>query len=315
MKLLALIIIILIISPGIVYSIATGNNLKNNGNYVNFQGTYDGNILNLSYENKILIKSINIFPNLNGNWLNNKIVNDFISKDFKLKIMNIKTPIIDIEGKGIYKILINFNNNTTIYKSISFNGFLIDSISCVSFVNNANISILNSTVYITTFNNFYIKIFLEINNTMGYMSQYIMSNEFDGYLYFNNGNITSDFVNSSIGILSFKIINNLFSLNLNFTEENGFLIIIMENLSNPLKIEINNVNFKESQLSSVLDNDQFTYNESNINGTFVYLVSLAGLNMPKNNLIFENLPFIILISIILVVTISGAFVINRMVKK
>ncbi|MGC8663820.1 MAG: hypothetical protein ACP5SF_04845 [Thermoplasmata archaeon] len=314
MKSTSITVIILIISSLLLTPYVLGQNIPIQKNYLNYYENSDGSISNLSYINKVIINSITFTPSEKGARFKEGIVSNFVSDHYKEKIFNTKSPIIDIQGNSHFKIKIVFNN-FSIQKAISFNGFFIDDINSVAFIKGANFSILNSTVTISTINNFYVKIFIENNKTIGEISQYIHTREFNGILYLNHYNLTYDFVNTSLSISSYNFQEKTFSFNFNLTNVYGFFIIVMNGFDNPLNIVVNGVLFKNTTLNNVAIGDSNSYDVNYLNGTYIYFLYISNLTKSSTNIINENLPLIVLITIITVVIISGAIAINKMVKK
>jgi|GEM_PF-2916242 len=313
MKLKSIIILIIIILSIILSSNSLGQSKNMQKNYVNFNEMANGDIFNLTYGNEIIINSITITPRIQGYWSDNGVQKQFLSERIREKIIGIKSPIIDIQGKGNVSIKIVFNN-VSLSKAISFNGFFINDINGLGFINGGNFYILNSTLYINSTKNLSLKIFIETNETVGEFSQYMQSNEFDGIIYLNTSILMVEFTNQSMEISSMKTNGETLSLSLIYNESDGFLILDLMGYEKPLNITINGISFKNSTINNVLNESVNSYAIENINGSYIYFIYLS--NISKNYIQENNIyEFFIIISAVFIVLLASAITLRKLVKK
>mgnify|MGYP001626162127 CR=1 FL=1 len=303
----------IIISSLILSSNSLGQSENMQKNYVKFNEMANGDIFNFTYGNEIIINSITITPRIQGYWSENGVQKQFLSERIREKIIGIKSPIIDIQAKGNVSIKIVFNN-LSLSKAISFNGFFINNINGIGFINGGNFYILNSTLYINSTKNLSVKIFIETNETIGEFSQYMQSNEFDGIIYLNTSILTVEFTNQSMEISSMKINGETLSLSIISNESDGFLILDLMGYEKPLNITINGISFKNSTMNNVVNESVNSYAIKSINDSIIYFIYLS--NIPGNYFQQNNIyEFSFVLSVLFIVLLASAITLRKLVKK
>lgn len=308
MKIISVIMSIIIFTT--IFSISTAQN-GNNSN-INFINDSNGSVFNYSYNGKVVIQSIQMYPEHYGYWINNGNVYKFVSNNIKIELLNFNSPVINIFGTGPITISIIFESNLT--KAISFNGFFINNFNGIVFIRGGIYYINGSELIFNSRGFFSIKIILENTITFGKFSIYMQTNYLEGILFLNNGNYTYEIINENFSIGYVKFQHESLSLILNLNGTKGFFFIVSKTdfIKN---IIVNNQNFKMSNISNISQGQTGTFAYNYTNGSYVYLLYLNGeesINQGMNKPFILNLIFI---SIILIIILAGAVTVLRVIKK
>lgn len=315
MKLKPAIFSLMIISSIIFSACSIGQNENFEKSYVNFSEMPDGGIYNFTYKNETIINSITILPHPQGYWSVNGIQKQFIGENIRVSVIGIKSPIIDIESRGNVMIKIIFNN-FSISQVISFNGFLINDLNCVAFVNGGSFHIFNSTVIINSTTHLLLKIFIENNESIGLFSQYMQSNEFEGIVYMDKNTSIFEFINESINVSYLKIKGETIFLELGLNETDGFVILDLIGYDRPLNLTVNGIAFRNTTIVNVTNGSANSYSIMNVNGSYVYLIYISGIfeNSTKQNNFYASSIFFPGLAI-LIIAIASYITLRKMVKK
>lgn len=294
-----------------IYSIGQNENYQKN--YINFVGMQNGNIDNFTYENETIIKSISIYPKHTGYWLEVKNQKRFIGENININVIDIKSPIIDIETIGNVTIKIIFNN-FSITKAISFNGFLIKELNGVAFVSGGYFNISNSMVVINSISHLFLKIFIKNNASIGQFSKFMQSNEFNGIIFLYKNNSISEFLNNSINLSGVEIKNSTIFLALEMNKINGFVILDLVGYDKPLNLTVNGIPFRNTTIGNVTNGKVNSYSIINVNGSYVYLIYISStIGSTQYNFFLIDILFSAVI--VLVVVVAGYITLKKMVRR